>query len=749
MTVCLRVYGVVQGVGFRPFVARLAQSMGLQGWVCNNGGMVEIRLNATPAQLKAFTEKMTVDCPAGGLVARIESENLPEEEYSGFFIATSGDTEVQAVSIPPDLPLCPDCERELADSANRRYRYPFISCVACGPRYSIVESLPYDRPRTVMVDFPLCDDCQAEYTGTGRRRHAQTISCHRCGPQLLLRLLDGSEYTHESALQGAIARLQAGGVLAVKGIGGYHLVCTPFAQEPLARLRALKQREQKPFAVMYPSLAAVESDCIATEAERALLSTPARPIVLLPRRASSAVHPLVYGQSRFLGAFLPYTPLQRLLLDVCGPLVFTSANRTEEPIIYEDTPALALLGEGLDGVLYTTRRIVAPLDDSVAMVEEAPRLIRRSRGYVPGVLPMPLVCKVQILATGSDLKATLGYYREGEVLLSQPLGDLQQLAANRLYSATEQRMRALFALRPTCVAADLHPGYYSTRYAQSLGLPVRLVQHHHAHIASVMAEHQLRRVLGVAFDGTGWGTDQTVWGGEFLLCEGGGFQRLAHLRPVTVCGYDHAARDARLLALFYAIAAGLPLQDSRRPLLEAALREGVQQVQTSSMGRLFDVVSALLGLGEYNHYEGECAILLENAAAVARQSGKAPYPMAFALQQREDALHIDPFPLLEVLWKACQRAVDRESLALGFHMAVADMLIKVCSLLAESTHCKAVALSGGVFVNRVLLQLCLPRLRGAGFTVYLNEQVPSGDGGVALGQLYVAALQLEEESACV
>lgn len=740
MTVLITVLGVVQGIGYRPFAARLAQELHITGCVKNSGGIVEITAHGTQQAVGALLCRLKSECPPGGQILQVLSEDLPDQDFSDFRIVKSSENSrsVQTPIIPPDLPMCADCHRELSDKNDRRYRYPFISCVSCGPRYSIIESLPYDRGTTAMTDFAMCSTCAAEYAGDGRRRHAQTISCHDCGPQLLFR--KGKKLLRrEEALRAAVADLQDGAALAVKGIGGYQFACSPTHAGAVERLRRLKRRDKKPFAVMFPSLEPLKDCCEVSKAEEELLLSSARPIVLLNKK-KDVFCTGVSGESRFLGAFLSYTPLHQLLTDACGPLVMTSGNLTGEPVVIRDGEMLSLGSPFLDGVLYSERRIVTPLDDSVArVIDGAPQLIRRSRGYVPLPLLLERSRKDPLFAAGGDLKAGFCLYQNDRAYLSQYFGDMENEKVFLTYEENLARMKRLFKIKPETAACDLHPGYLTTRLAEGLGLPLVRIQHHHAHAASVMAEHGLKSCIGVSFDGTGWGTDGAVWGGEFLLCRGAAFKRAAHLSYVSLCGGDAAAKNARATAACYLLATGIKPWDGESAILRAALEHNINTARYSSMGRLFDAVSAMLGIRFENSYEGECAVALENEAAKAAAHGVSPVPLRFALSERDDCFEIDQAVLLRDIYRAAQGGADRGALALGFHRAAADMVAEVCRNIRRKTGENNIALSGGVFTNLLLTQDCLEKLRRENFDVFINSAVPANDGGICLGQAYICS----------
>jgi hydrogenase maturation protein HypF len=737
----ITVIGVVQGVGFRPFVARLAAARGWKGYVKNCGGYVEIVVQASKSDaaplpkeaLRAFLHDLSF-C-SGAQIVSASHACISATAYPEFFIAESTESEQQAVVLPADLPVCERCLQEMKAETNRRYGHGFISCVDCGPRYSIIEEIPYDRPTTTMGDFPMCRQCEREYyESEDRRYYAQTICCHECGPVLRYRDKEGKEQTGEQALSAAIGALERNQIVAVKGIGGYHLACTPFCSKTVQRLRQLKGREEKPFAVMFRDLSLVREYCELSGEEESLLCSPARPIVLLKAKGRSLC-PEVSCGSLDLGVFLPYTPYQHQILESCGVLIMTSANLSDQPILREDQDISFDL---CDGILYHYRRIAVSLDDSVACLSDGePLMIRRGRGYVPLPLYLPRRNRQpQAFAAGGDLKAVFGLQKEGFFYLSQPFGDLKSRKNSEVYRENVKRMERLFQVRPEYAVCDLHPLYYSAAYAETLDVPLIRLQHHYTHILSVMAEHQLQEpVLGIAFDGTGYGTDGTVWGGEFLLCREDGFSRLGALQKTPVIGSDESMKDAAKTAVCMLLAAGQgnEMQDARYSILKRALKQNINTVASSSMGRLFDGVSALLGVCGYNRYEGEAAIRLEQLARTALLGKKDPLPLAFSIEETDGMLQLGTSALWSGLLEGRQ---DPARAALGFHWALAAACRDMALVLAERTGVWQAALSGGVFQNRLLLHRTRQLLTEAGFQVYTNHQVPPGDGGLALGQLY-------------
>lgn len=738
------IHGVVQGVGFRPAIYRLARELGLRGTVQNIGGAVEILATGPLESLDRLVRELRAAPPAHAHIEALELHTVPPFAIQGFAIVDSGrGGSWESRFLSPDLAVCPACLAELDQPEGRRHRHSFNTCVSCGPRFSVIEALPYDRENTSMAAFPLCDHCRGEYTAPDNRRyHAETIACNSCGPRLLYRSRQG-ESSGGEALAQAISWLKTGGIVAIKGIGGYHFACSPFSESAVTALRELKGREGKPFAVMFHSLDTIREVCAVDGGEEELLLSNPRPITLL-RLLDDPFAPSVLLDDRRCGCFLPYTPLHHLLLRDCRMLVLTSANLSGSPICRDNGEMLRFWEEhsALVGVLYHHRRIVRAVEDSVAQwAGGGPQILRRSRGYVPQALPLENPQSRPLLAMGGDLKAAFCLVKDCHAYMSPYFGDLEDAGVHSEYTAAIADLQGLLAVEPELVVCDSHPGYHSALYAGRLGLPVVRVQHHHAHIASVMAEHGLDGpVLGVAFDGTGWGDDGAVWGGEFLLCQGAESQRVAHLAYTPLQGGDSSAADARKTATCFLRAAGIDgaAFDSRAGIIGAALEKGVGVAPSSSMGRLFDGVAALLGICGENTYEGECAILLQRSAEAALLAGTAPVPMAFALEEEGSCILASSKDLIALL-HCRDRSGDVGAYALGFHHAVSEMVALVCSRLREGLGVGQVALSGGVFQNSLLLELCLGRLEAAGFRCFCNRQVPPSDGGIALGQAYIGA----------
>lgn len=795
-TVKINIWGVVQGVGFRPFVAKLADRFGLKGEVRNLGGLVEIFLTDTPTQIEDFLEALRAEKPLPAEIVHLDVQEAEFREFSSFLISDSEEGGDEAVMLPADLSLCEDCLRELWDSSNPRFRHSFISCMACGPRYTIIDKVPYDRKNTSMDEFSMCDFCLREYTDRqDRRYHAQTVSCHHCGPMLEYQLPSGTvdgdkRLAEDDALVLVIKLLNEGQIIGLKGVGGYYFCCLPGDQGAVSTLRRLKGREEKPFAVMFTDMKEIKKFCRVSQEEEALLLSSAKPIVLLERRQTVTEQEIckdTYRSSRFIGAFLPSMGLQHLLLAACGPLIMTSANLSDMPIIKEEEEMFSLMDEkeGLSGVFYNKRKIRVSLDDSVArIIDGHPQMIRRSKGYVPVPLHLAerLAKEQTILATGGQLKSSFALSKGPFSYVSQFFGDLDSREACGLYEEHVGRMAGLLRIAPKLVVCDLHPLYFTSQfaeaYAKDRNLPLIKVQHHHAHIASVMAEHDLQGpVLGVSFDGTGYGLDGRIWGGEFLLCEGAECQRLAHLEDIRMVGGDRSMKEGWKSAMCYLfhlwetekeeaeritlkgtaehdteMMSGSALKDlyakDKWTIVSAALKQQINTIQSSSMGRLFDAVASLTGIHDENSYEGECAILLENAAVMAVQEQRPPLQMSFAagVTDKESGIdRISATPIISQLMEGRQQGVNQGSMALGFHWATAEMICRECCKYRESTKVNQVALSGGVFQNKLLMERTLTLLRREGFTVFYNISVSPNDGGICLGQNYIGMKLLQQQ----
>jgi hydrogenase maturation protein HypF len=749
--ICVR--GVVQGVGFRPFVYTRAAAYAMTGSVRNDssGAIIEVEGDATAVD--AFLADLTNSPPPLAVIESVETQDLPVVGGTGFVIADTSRSDGGRTLASPDVAMCAECAAEQVDPADRRYRHAFVNCTNCGPRFTIIASMPYDRANTTMAGFPMCADCAREYHDPADRRfHAQPVCCPNCGPTLRYR--SGDDSTHgEAALHRARMLLLDGGILAVKGIGGYHLACDAGNEDAVAELRHRKRRGDKPFAVMVPDLDTARSLADIDDASARLLSGTQRPIVLMPRRGGAPIAASIAPHNPDIGVMLAYAPLHTLLFGLPGDepvpsvLVMTSGNLGGEPICYTDDDALKRLSHLADGWLMHDRPILVPCDDSVVRIVAGMELpIRRSRGYAP--LPVALPVSVPpTLAVGGDLKNTFAVADQKYAWLSQHIGDMDDLATLSAFDSAERHLEALTGVCPEIVVADSHPGYRSTWWAErnAGARPVRSVQHHHAHIAAVMAEHGLdgsQPVLGFAFDGTGYGADGAIWGGEVLLADYKGFQRLAQLKYVPLPGGDTSVLRPYRMALSHLSAAGLAWDEDLPPVracppqerraLQHQLDSGLGCVPTSSMGRLFDAVSAVVGVRQVVAYEAQAAIELEASSRRAQQPVKG---YAFSVDPSGLPAIIDPAPVLGAIVDDLRAGTSTGAIGAKFHRAVADVVVELAGM--EDTGGQPIALSGGVFQNALLLRMTVDGLLTKGFRVITHRHVPPNDGGIALGQLLV------------
>jgi hydrogenase maturation protein HypF len=763
----VRVTGTVQGVGFRPYVYRLARELGLGGFVLNDAHGVLLEIEGRDAAVEEFLDRLASEAPPLAALERVAAEELAPAGFSAFEIRASPRGERADAPVTPDTATCEQCLRELFDPRDRRYRYPFINCTNCGPRFTIVCGIPYDRPYTTMAGFDMCARCRREYEApTDRRFHAQPNACPQCGPSAALLDAAGTAAAVAGArddVQAAAIALRDGAIVAVKGIGGFHLACRADDERAVAALRSRKHREDKPFALMAGSLAAARTLVALRERELELLQAPQRPIVLAPRLAGAPVASSVAPGATELGVMLPYAPLHHLLLaDVqslaAAPttLVMTSGNVSDEPIAYEDADALRRLAGLADLFLVHDRPIETRTDDSVVRsvtVGGRPRtaLLRRSRGYVPASLTLPGGTALPLLACGAELKSTFCLARGERAWVSHHVGDLENYETLRSFTDGIDHFKRLFAVQPAVVAHDLHPEYVSTKYALEYeGAELIGVQHHHAHLAACLAEHGLEGpALGVIFDGAGHGTDGTVWGGELLYGELSEFRRVGMLRPVRLPGGERAIRQPWRMACAWLHAA---LGDAH-PELPAGLlahvsaqawrdicrliRSGVASPLTSSMGRLFDAVAALCGIRAAVNYEGQAAIELERACD---SSARGRYPLA--VRAEEGMLVLDPRETIRAIASEVRDGVPAGVVASRFHAAVEAATLEACVRAAGEQSTEVVVLSGGVFQNRRLLVGLGDRLSAAGLRVLVPEKLPAGDGGISYGQAAVAARRL-------
>jgi len=730
----IRIRGVVQGVGFRPFVFKLARRLGLAGYVLNSSAGVVAEAEGACDALDCFVERLRSEAPP---LARIEEMLVAEMDPVGgrdFVIRESRAQEGEFVLVSADVATCPDCYRDFTDPANRRFGYAFTNCTNCGPRYTIIRDIPYDRPNTTMAGFHMCRACQAEYDDPGNRRfHAQPNACAECGPQL------------SAPISEAQRRLSEGEIVAIRGLGGFHLACDPRNDGAVRRLRERKRRSDKPFALMARDVAAVEAFCVVSDDDRRALVGTRCPIVVLPRRGDAGISAAVAPGNNTIGVMLPYTPLHHLLFTGAAydALVMTSGNLSEEPIVTANEEALERLGPLADWFLLHNREIYMRADDSVVRTfEGAERVLRRSRGFVPQAIDLGMEV-AEIVACGGELKNTFCLSKGRYAVLSQHIGDMENYETLVFFEETLANLKKLFRVEPRAVAHDLHPAYLSTQYALRVPDLEKIgVQHHHAHVASCMAENGLRgKVIGVAMDGTGYGTDGKIWGGEFLVADYGGFERRAHLRYVPLAGGDAAVRQPWRPALAYLAdtfggAAEFPelaiwreVPESQRKLVRSMIAHGVNSIETSSCGRLFDAVASLIGLRQQINFEGQAAIELETIAADGVVDA---YPFGL------DGDSVDFRPAIEGIVREVREGTPAGAIAARFHNTVAEAIVEVCRRLRAEEKLNRVCLSGGTFQNMKLLARTLAGLRRLEFEVFIHAQVPPNDGGIALGQAVVA-----------
>jgi hydrogenase maturation protein HypF len=752
--VLIRVRGIVQGVGFRPFIFQLAHQHGLDGWVRNQSDGVEIEAAGLAGEIEQFIQDIPSKAPPLARVVEVDVSERVFRPLERFHIVKSKSEQSRSTLIAPDVCTCRDCLRELHDPRDRRYRYPFINCTNCGPRYTIIKDIPYDRDKTTMARFSMCPTCQAEYDNPlDRRFHAQPNACWECGPEVWLEAPDGGRLAgRERAIDEAVARLQEGSIVAIKGLGGFHLAVLATDESAVSRLRSRKIREEKPFAVMFSDLDAIKRTCEMSSMEAELLRDPKRPIVLLKRKPAhegNAIAPSVAPRNRFIGAFLPYTPVHYLLFQGSSyqALVMTSGNQSDEPIVMSNEEARERLGNIADFFLLHNRDIYMRCDDSVTRVLHGePRPLRRARGYVPVPIFMG-ESTPSVLGVGAELKNTVCLTRGKEAFLSQHIGDLENLETLHSFEHAIAHLEKILEIKPECIAHDLHPDYLSTQWALSQDHAPRLaVQHHHAHIASVVAEQKVSGpILGLAMDGTGYGTDGTIWGGEILLVEGDQFERLGHFRTMPLPGGAKAIKEPWRMALAYLWRLDPEhLREEFKDFLNRWPQEKVQIVvqmlernintpMTSSCGRLFDAVSSLAGLRDTITYEGQAAIELEQA--IEEDSGRYEGGTIKA----QGIWILDPLPMISQVIKDVRSRLSPGIISARFHNGMASLLAGAAQRVSLETGLKRIALSGGVFQNAYLFENLVSVLVERGFEVYSHVEVPANDACIALGQAYVAA----------
>ncbi len=753
----ISVRGVVQGVGFRPFVYQLATKYNLKGWVCNTSEDVKIEIQGETEAVEQFLLALPEQAPPRANIEDITIHRLPvnHERYERFEIRNSIAEEGKYQLISPDIATCQDCLREILSPVDRRYRYPFTNCTNCGPRFTIIEDIPYDRPRTTMHHFQMCPECQREYDDPlNRRFHAQPNACPKCGPTLELLDAIGSPVTVDDAITATSQLLREGKIVAIKGLGGFLLACNATNETAINLLRQRKMRPFKPLAIMVSSIEEAKEHCYITGEEEKLLTSSYSPIVLLKWKADSSVSPAVAPNLTYLGVMLPYTPLHHILLRETGlPLVMTSGNISEEPIAKDNDEAVRRLSGIVDYFLIHNRDIYARYDDSVTLVERGiPQLIRRARGYAP--YPIHLTFRSQqILGCGAELKNTFCLARDEHAFLSQHIGDMENLETMEHFDNTIALYKRLFRIEPNIIAHDLHPDYLATKYAQELApesTDIRLVpvQHHHAHIVSCMVDNRLETpVIGVSLDGTGYGTDGNIWGGEFLVADYRGFTRMGHLEYLPLPGGALAIRKPFRTAIGYILSLlGEAVLNQNLPFLKQVDRVEIDTIQkqiekkinsplTSSCGRLFDAVSALMGIRGEVEYEAQAAIELE-MLAYDEVKETAYYPFSIAKQDGVSLIKLES--LFSAIIHDLQGDTTQARIAARFHNTIVRMISESCQVISHKTGITQVVLSGGVFQNRLLLRKAVSLLEADGFKVFTHRQVPCNDGGISLGQVVIA-----------
>jgi hydrogenase maturation protein HypF len=735
------VRGAVQGVGFRPFVYRNATEMRLRGWVLNSAQGVFIEVEGPAETVREFVRRLESEKPRRAVIRSIECSFLEAAGYERFEIRESEDASGKSVLILPDIATCSDCAREIFDPADRRYRYPFTNCTNCGPRFSIIEALPYDRRNTSMKAFTMCPECDREYHDPlDRRFHAQPNVCPRCGPQLELWDDTGAVLARqdEALLEGARV-IREGGILALKGIGGFQLLVDARSEQAVKQLRGRKHREEKPFAVMYPALATVRGECAVSRAEEELMASGESPIVLVRKGQNSSVAGAVAPGNPYLGVMLPYTPLHHLLLAELGfPVVATSGNLSDEPICIDEHEAIERLRGIADFYLVHNRPIVRHMDDSIARVLLGrEQVLRRARGYAP--LPIHVHAPLPaILAVGAHIKTTVALSVGTEVFISQHIGDMETAAAHEAFRKTVADLPRLYEATPDVVACDMHPDYLTTQFAARFPAPCYQVQHHFAHVLACLAENDLEPpALGVAWDGTGFGPDGTVWGGEFLVANGSGFERVAHLRQFRLPGGDAAVKEPRraVLGLLFELFGEAAWERAERQkqfperelsVFKQMLAKQINAPLTSSAGRLFDAVAALIGLRRRSGFEGQAAMELEFAVD-PEIAGAYPFEIRGKI--------IDWGPMILEILRDVRRGMGVSTISTRFHNTLAEIIVAIARIAGQET----VLLTGGCFQNRFLTERAVERLTAGGFDVHWHQRVPPNDGGIALGQIIGAA----------
>lgn len=744
----LEIQGIVQGVGFRPFVYQLAQQFGLKGWVNNSTMGVTIEVEGGRSPLDLFLKKLQTELPVNARIDTLTSDYLEPVHFQEFVIHRSQLGEKTAIVLP-DLATCSACLAEIFDPNNRRYHYPFTNCTHCGPRYSIIETLPYDRPLTSMVDFPMCADCQREYEDPGDRRfHAQPNACPKCGCHLAFLSNQGTIIAQrEAALNHAIDALQRGEIIALKGLGGFQLLVDASSVAAVAKLRQKKQRPDKPFAVMYPDLDRLNHDCKVSALEEKLLLSPASPIILLQKKQGFSLALNVAPDNPNLGVMLPYTPLHHLLLTTLNfPVVTTSGNLSDEPICIDEQEALDRLRHIADYFLIHNRRILRPVDDSVVrVINQIPIILRRSRGYAPEPILLKQPLNQNILALGAHLKNTVAITQKDRIFVSQHIGDLSNQQTVQAMENTLKKLSQIYDFKPDIITCDLHPDYLSTQYAktlaQQLNIPLIPVQHHQAHIYACIAEHHLELpILGVAWDGTGYGEDGTIWGGEFFSVEANHCQRIASIKPFPLLGGDQANKEPRrsalslLLQVFGSIDSipqNISILKAFSPqelnILTTMWAKKINTPLTSSIGRIFEAIASILGLGQRSSFEGQAAMALEFLIG----NRKTDDHYSFTLENEQNISRINLKSMIQAIVKDVELGIEQSLISAKFHQTLVEIILKV----AQKNQHKNIVLAGGCFQNKYLLERTIQRLEAENFQVYYPQRFPPNDGAIALGQI--------------
>lgn len=732
----LRIWGIVQGVGFRPFIYRLAKSLNLRGWILNSTGSVQILIQGEEKDLEKFMELLLKEAPPLSRIEGIEKEEIEVEEISDFKILESKE-DIGFNFISPDIAICEDCLREMRDPKDRRYNYPFINCTNCGPRYTIIEDLPYDRDKTTMKIFEMCEECYKEYHDPSSRRfHAQPISCYNCGPQIWI-------YGEESKdlFKRISEYLDEGKILAIKGIGGFHLACDATQDDTVRKLRERKKRPSKPFALMMKDIETIKEYCFVSEEEEKILKSKQSPIVLLRIKDLKDISPLVAPGNNYLGVMLPYAPYHHLIFDhFKKPLIMTSGNLSDEPIVKDNEEAMERLKNIADIFVFHNREIKHRIDDSVVFVENKEvQIIRRARGYAPDPVKIPIKLK-PTLALGGELKNTFSLGKENYVFMSPHIGDLKDKETLEVYEETIQEYIRLFKIEPEILVHDLHPQYLSTDLAQRFKkyMEVRAIQHHKAHFYSLLLDREITEdIICFTFDGTGYGEDGKVWGGEVFVGNIEEIKRVAHFKYFPIVGGDIAIENPRKIALSYIIKNFpedtdkiLPNIDELEKNVTKILLEREENIfYTSSCGRIFDLVSALLGIRERIDYEGQAAIELEMHAMESKEESYYPFRLV-----ENEILEIDVLPSIEKIIKEKNKK-DKRDIARKFHNTVSQIIIALSEIFREEYKINKIGFSGGVFQNRLLLETTIPILKERKFEVYTHQKVPTNDGGISLGQM--------------